>query len=187
MTIETLTGSTARASLLARHAWRAGAGSRAEARLGVRGGGPTPRGAGQLAHDSLVAGGRTGIPVDLLAGQRGAPAVGATAAIGLQRTETAAQQDQLELFNVRGDRCHGRFGFRCPGGGSFLDMLSCRQTLRAARSRRAGGVGGRLRRWALKDRQTVCEMLTRRTSAGIDSLAIISTSFPRRGGLPLRA
>jgi hypothetical protein len=51
----------------------------------------------QLTDDPLL---RACVEVDLLAGQRRASAVHAAMAIGLQRSEPAAQQHDLELLDV---------------------------------------------------------------------------------------
>jgi len=51
----------------------------------------------QLADEALFA---PGVQMDLLAGQRRAPAIGAAVSGGLERAEAAAQQHQLELLDV---------------------------------------------------------------------------------------
>ena len=53
--------------------------------------------AAQLADDALRA---RLVQVDLLAGQRRAPAVGAAVAVGLQGADAAAQQHALELLDM---------------------------------------------------------------------------------------
>ena len=72
----------------------------------------------QLADDPLLA---PGVEVDLLAGQRRAPAVGAAVSVGLQGTEAAAQQDALELLHMGRRRGHDALGFRRPAPGSCRD------------------------------------------------------------------
>src|ERR1700722_15191477 len=53
-------------------------------------------GAAELADDSGGASRRAFIQVDLLDRERGAPTVGAAVAIGLERTDTAPQENALE-------------------------------------------------------------------------------------------
>src|SRR5664280_2220245 len=111
--IEAVTGSTALASLLAapsagraltkrscRRSGRAGGQADGVAVLGVpddlaRQGCVPARGAAELAHQALAP---AGVEVHVLARQRGAAAVGTTAAVGLQRADTAAQEHPLELL-----------------------------------------------------------------------------------------
>jgi hypothetical protein len=71
----------------------------------------------QLADDPLFA---SVIQMDVLARQRCAPAVGAAVAIGLQRTDPAAQQEALELLYMGDRQRHGHSDFavavRAPSG-----------------------------------------------------------------------
>jgi hypothetical protein len=53
--------------------------------------------AAQRAHDALLA---PAVQVDMLARQRGAPAVGATVAVGLQRSQASAQEHALQLLDI---------------------------------------------------------------------------------------
>jgi len=147
--IDTVTGSTATASLDAAHLGRGlgvepeqvlqlgGAGSQAYgvAVLGVAndlGGyrGLAAQRPTELADYAIGTGGRASIQVNVLACQRGAPAIGAAMPVGLEGTDTATQQDALELFHMAGREGHG-----------LKDSSSCAQLLPVWKSRVAGKVG----------------------------------------------
>jgi hypothetical protein len=56
----------------------------------------------ELADDSVTVGGGASIQVDVLARERRAPTVGAAMAVGLERADTAPQEDTLELLDMAG-------------------------------------------------------------------------------------
>src|ERR1700760_3120210 len=74
-----------------------------------------PQRAAQLADDPTAA---TVVEVDVLAGQRRAPAVGAAIAVGLERADAAAQEEALELLYMGHRRSHRHPGFRHARGSS---------------------------------------------------------------------
>jgi hypothetical protein len=61
----------------------------------------------ELTDDAISAGGRASIQMNVLACQRSPPTIGAAMPVGLEGTDTATQQDALELFNVTGGEGHG--------------------------------------------------------------------------------
>ena len=69
-------------------------------------------GAAELAHGARAA---AAVDVDLLADEWGAPAVRAAGAVGLQRADAAAQQQQLESSWSAADVGHRGVGIRPPG------------------------------------------------------------------------
>jgi len=58
------------------------------------------QGPAELADDATGPGGRASIQVDVLADEGRAPAVGAAMPIGLERTDTAPQENPLELLDM---------------------------------------------------------------------------------------
>ena len=128
--------------------------------------------AAQLADDPVRA---PVVEMDVLAGQRRAPAVGAALAVGLERAEAAAQQVALELLDV--DRRRAIDSRVSPSGRRLLPVP------RPARSRFAPGSSNVAR--GIRPTGRVERRMPIRypeLPIALDSLVMIATSFLRDVG-----